>query len=165
MILRAPPKHLFVYGTLRDADLFAAVAGKPLECYHPRRARALNARVVHAAGEPMPLLRRGGPGITGLLLSGIDRQSWRRILFYESTDYRLATIGLRLLAGKRAFAVVFWPMQSIRSGFRSWNLREWQRASKQRALVAAREFMNYLDAPPGTDLDRAWREINADLAG
>ena len=164
MSLRAPPKKLFVYGTLCDAELFAAVAGRPITRFRPVAARAAQTRAVLAADEPMPLITRGNGVTKGLLLTEISGEAWRRIRFYEDDVYQLAPIRLQLRSGKRMGAFAFWPKRAARTWFRMWNFREWQRTEKMRALVAARQFMDYLDAPPGTDLDQVWRNIKSNLA-
>lgn len=161
MIARIPSRRLFVYGTLCDPDLFAAVAGRRLSKFHPLPARAPRTRAVLAATEPMPLLRRGGSLTKGLLLRRLDAEAWRRILFYEDDIYRLAPIKLVVRRDTEITAHAFWPKLGTPCRFHSWNLRDWQRVSKPRALVAAQQFMEYLDAPPGTDLTQVWRKIQA----
>jgi hypothetical protein len=159
MIARIPPQRLFVYGTLCDYDLFAIVAGKRLSRFYPVPARAPNTRAVLATDEPMPLLRRGGAATKGLLLRRMDAEAWRRILFYEDDVYGVSPVRLLIRRNTKIVAHAFWPKPATRYRIRSWNFREWQRVSKPRALVAARQFMEYLDAPPGTDLAQAWRNI------
>ncbi|MFZ1990188.1 MAG: gamma-glutamylcyclotransferase family protein [Alphaproteobacteria bacterium] len=159
MIARIPPQRLFVYGTLCDRDLFAAVAGKSLTCFYPMPARAPNTRTVLAADEAMPLLRRGGTVTKGLLLKRLDSEAWRRIRFYEDDVYRLSPVRLLIWRDTEVIAHAFWPKPATRYRFQSWNFRDWRRVRKPHALVAARQFMEYLDAPPGTDLAQVWRDI------
>lgn len=161
MSLRPPPKKLFVYGTLCDAELFAVVAGRPIARFHPAPARAPLTRATLAADEPMPLLTRGSGVTNGFLLTGLSGEAWRRIRFYEDDVYQLSPIRLQLRSGKRISAFAFWPKRAARTRFRVWNFREWQRTEKKCALAGARQFMEYLDAPPGTDLDQAWRNIKS----
>jgi hypothetical protein len=164
MIAHIPPQLLFVYGTLCDLDLFKAVTGKPLASFHPVPARAPNTRTVLAADEPMPLLRRGSGITRGLLLKRIDAETWRRIRFYEDDAYNLSIIRVLVRSDANVSARAFWPKRDTSFRFRPWNFREWQHVSKPSALVAARQFMEYLNAPPGTDLARAWRDIQANSA-
>jgi len=159
MIARIPPQRLFVYGTLCDRDLFAAVTGRPLTEFRPIPARAPNTRTSLAADEAVPLLRRGGATTRGLLLRRIDSEAWRRIRFYEDDTYRLRPVRLLIRRDINMIAHAFWPKPATKCLFQSWSFRKWQRVSKPRALVAARQFMEYLDAPPGTDLTQAWRDI------
>jgi hypothetical protein len=109
----------------------------------------------------MPFLTRASGLAKGLLLTGISGDAWRRIRFYEDDVYQLAPIRLHLRSGNPMGAFAFWPKRAARSRFRLWNFREWQRTEKNHALAGARQFMEYLDAPPGTDLDQVWRNIKS----
>lgn len=163
MSFLAPPRNLFIYGTLCDRDLFATVAGVPMARFWPSPASAPNIRAVFAADEPMPVIARGGGLTRGLVLRSLTAQAWRRICFYEDDVYRLAPIRVRSRSGNRIQAHAFWPRRGTPIAQWPWNFREWQRVHRPRALVAAQKFMEYFDAPAGTDLAQAWRDIKASL--
>jgi len=163
MIAHIPPCRLFVYGTLRDDELFEIVAGRPLSRFAPVLARGVNTLALSAMEEPMPLLIRSSSFTQGLLLRRVDDEAWRRIRFYEDDIYRCAPIHLHLASGNEIGAHAFWPRRGTPKKFRRWNFRDWQRISKRRAIAVAKRFMEYSNAPVGTDLAGAWRDIQASL--
>lgn len=84
---------LFVYGTLRDPDLLAAVLGRQLRSGGQHVARAPGFRAVHYPGRVYPaLIRVPGAAAEGLLL--IDLSPFERDLLdaFEGEEYRRTPI-------------------------------------------------------------------------
>ena len=161
---RAVPGRLFVYGTLLDRDLFGVVAGiaqhkcRPalaiLRGAHPARARAAGAPVLAAGGRTR-----------GVLLKGFTQRAWRRLCFYEDKEYAPRLVPVRLGGGNVVTAAVFYGTNRPGPRTVAWSVTRWRRHEKRTALARARLFMDYLQAPRGTDLDAAWRDIQRRVAG
>ena len=128
------------------------------------QSQALGVRAFLATDDPMPVIVRTGGLTKGLLLRGLTMHAWNRIRFFESDDYYCAGLHVSLAQGNSAQAFAFWPLRSLRRTAKPWNFRAWQRADKELALVAARQFMDYFGASAEVDLAEAWRRIKANLA-
>jgi Gamma-glutamyl cyclotransferase, AIG2-like len=156
----APPKHLFIYGTLCDPDLFRIVAGAPLRAFVPRRAIVIGARALFADGAAMPLLAQGSGAAPGLVLSGIDNRAWRRVCFYEDPDYAPKRVVARIPARSELMAAfAFVPTPAMRPTRKAWSPGAWTLRSKRRAAALARGYMAHFDAPLGVDLDAVWERL------
>lgn len=158
-----PPPHLFVYGSLRDGDIFALVTGRPQSAFRPVAARLPGAEIVHVRGETYPALRAGHGAAEGLALTGLDGESWSRLLFFEDTDYDLRAVEvLALPALNRLSCKTFWPVPALETG-PPWDFARWQRQDKAIALKATEYYMALYQDAEATDLDAAWQAIKSRL--
>jgi gamma-glutamylcyclotransferase (GGCT)/AIG2-like uncharacterized protein YtfP len=127
---------LFVYGTLRDPDLLAAVLGRPLRAGGQHIARAPGFRAVHYPGRIYPaLVRAPGTAAEGLLL--IDLSPFERDLLdaFEGEEYRRAP--LAALVEEDLFeADAYLPAITVSSAGADWSLSRWQAEHKPRVLGA-----------------------------
>jgi gamma-glutamylcyclotransferase (GGCT)/AIG2-like uncharacterized protein YtfP len=127
---------LFVYGTLRDPDLLAAVLGRPLRAGGQHVARAPGFRAVHYPGRIYPaLIRAPGAVAAGLLL--IDLSPFERDLLdaFEGEEYRRAP--LAALVEEDLFeADAYLPAITVANAAAEWSLSHWQAEHKPRVLGA-----------------------------
>ena len=127
---------LFVYGTLRDPDLLAAVLGRPLRAGGQHVARAPGFRAVHYPGRIYPALVRA-PGIAaeGLLL--IDLSPFERDLLdaFEGDEYRRAPVAA-LVEEDLFEADAYLPAITVPNTGMDWSLFNWQTRHKPRVLGA-----------------------------
>lgn len=127
---------LFVYGTLRDPDLLAAVLGRPLRTGAQHIARAPGFRAVHYPGRIYPaLIRAPGAAAEGLLL--IDLTPFERDLLdaFEGEEYRRAP--LAALVEEDLFeADAYLPAIAVPNTGADWLLADWQARHKPRVLGA-----------------------------
>lgn len=127
---------LFVYGTLRDPDLLAAVLGRELRPGGQHVARAPGFRAVHYPGRIYPaLIRVPGAAAEGLLL--IDLTSFERDLLdaFEGDEYRRAP--LAAMVEEDLFeADAYLPAISVPNVGEDWSLESWQTTHKPRVLGA-----------------------------
>ncbi len=129
---------LFVYGTLRDPDLLAAVLGRPLRPETMHVARAPGFCAVHYPGRIYPaLIRVPGAAAAGLLLT--DLTTFERDLLdaFEGEEYRRETIAAMLADEPELHeADAYIPAIAVPNPGEDWLLADWQRLHKPRVLGA-----------------------------
>lgn len=127
--------QLFLYGTLRDGDVFGAVTGRPHGAFSPRRLRLAGFRAAQLAAAPFPaLVPAPGTGADGLALAGLDAATLARLARYEGPGYRLAR--LRRLGADSLLA--FLPVGGLEILAEDWRIAEWAAAHKAELLAALR---------------------------
>jgi gamma-glutamylcyclotransferase (GGCT)/AIG2-like uncharacterized protein YtfP len=128
------PLPLFVYGTLRDDDVFTAVVGRTLAAYGPRPAQApgYQARVVR--GEVYPgLAVAPGRAAPGLVLDGLDQGALARLDRFEGDGYRRRPLDVHV-GTARVAAEVYLPLDPACLSEITWTLEEWRHTGKARFL-------------------------------
>lgn len=130
------PLPLFVYGTLRDPDLVAAVLGRRLQTVYP--ARAPGWRAVHYPGRVYPaLVRAPGAAAQGLLITGLSPFERDLLDAYEGEEYRRTPIATMLLDGPELHeADAYLPVAAVPTDAHEWSLSRWQAEHKPRVLVS-----------------------------
>ena len=117
---------LFVYGTLRDADLLGAVLGRlpgPGGC---QAAAAPGFRAVHYPGRVYPaLVRAPGSAAPGLLL--IDLTPFERDLLdaFEGAEYRREPVAV-IVDAALFEADAYLPAIAVPKDAHEWSLSRWQ---------------------------------------
>ncbi len=129
---------LFVYGTLRDPELLAAVLGRPLRRERIHTARAPGYRAVHYPGRIYPaLIRAPGAAAEGLLLTDLTPFERDLLDAFEGDEYRRATIAAMLADEPELHeADAYIPAVAIADEGEDWSLDHWQRLHKSRVLGA-----------------------------
>jgi hypothetical protein len=126
-------RRLFVYGTLRDPELFRAVAGRPLAAFSPRPLRLAGFRSARLAHAPFPALAAAaGASAAGLVLSGVDRGTLARLVRYEGPVYELRCVR------ERGALLAFVPRLDVEIAAEDWRFEEWRRTGKTAMLCALR---------------------------
>jgi nudix-type nucleoside diphosphatase (YffH/AdpP family) len=151
--------RLFLYGTLRDVDLFARVAG-------PGSGRQVDVAwldghgVERVAGSELPMIvAREGARAEGVLCEGLSEAQRARLDLYEvAFGYRVEAVVVGTAAGAVPALVYFPPAQQESSGA-AWSLERWQARERAAALFAAEE-MDAHDPPlEAGELVRQWPMI------
>src|SRR5690606_35152445 len=132
------PLPLFVYGTLRDLDLVAAVLGRPLHVSAVHAARAPGWRAVHYPGRSYPaLVRAPGAAAEGLLVTGLTPFERDLLDAYEGDEYRRAPVATMLVDEPELHeADAYLPALAIPTDAHEWSLSRWQMEHKARALIS-----------------------------
>jgi len=134
---RRDPLPLFVYGTLRDPDLFAAVLGRgvPAGRIHPARAPGFRA-VAYPSRTYPALLRSPGVAAVGLLVLGLSPFERDLLDAYEGDEYRRSPIAAMLADEPELHeADAYLPAVTIPADAHDWSLSRWQAEHKRRAIV------------------------------
>lgn len=129
-----PP--LFLYGTLRDPDILAAVLGRAVPAADLVAASAPDCAAVYFPDRVYPaLVPRRGAAAPGLLLqvTAADRMA---LDAFEGKEYRRGPLQVESGLGPVA-AEVYWPAIAIAAGAPDWTLERW--AGEHKRQVLARE--------------------------
>lgn len=131
------PLPLFVYGTLRDPDLVAAVLGRPLRADSVHAARAPGWRAVHYPGRSYPaLVRAPGVAAEGLLLTRLTAFERDLLDAYEGDEYRRGPVATMLADEPELHeADAYLPALAIPTDAHEWSLSRWQLEHKAQALI------------------------------
>lgn len=150
---------LFLFGSLRDAELFERVAGRPMADYRVDPAVLVDHRTERAANEAYPVLV-GAPGARaeGLVVRGLHVEIIDRISFYETTDYRLEAIEV-LVDGVVVAARCYHATEILPSSGEWWCLETWRRTGKPLAMHAAEIAMSWYGRIGLEEVYRIWPDI------
>jgi gamma-glutamylcyclotransferase (GGCT)/AIG2-like uncharacterized protein YtfP len=127
---------LFLYGTLRDADILAAVLGRIVPETDLVTAHAPDYAAVYFPGQVYPaLVARPGSVAPGLLLAP-TADDLAALDAFEGDEYRRGPL-LAVTAEGPVTADVYWPDIAVAPSALDWTLENWSREHKP--LVLARE--------------------------
>lgn len=162
-----PAEPLFVFGTLLDAEVLGEVLGESRAAGEAKlqgRTSPVRTRSAHLAGysavvltgQHYPVLRQSpGDRVPGQLLDGLTREHWRRLVWFEGSQYDVdhcridvgtTTIDARVFASENRTLTTDAP----------WRLDHWQKTHKADYLVRARLWMRQLDAVDSLPDDVVW---------
>ena len=127
---------LFVYGTLQDADVLAAVLGRAVEGTSLRRATAPGCRAVAYPGRVYPgLVASPGDAAPGHVIHGLLPLDLAALDAFEGDEYRRGTIEV-MLDGHAAPAQTYWPTITISALAPVWSLSDWTVQHKPSVITA-----------------------------
>lgn len=127
---------LFVYGTLQDPDVLAAVLGRPVDVGALAPAQAPGHHAVTYPGRVYPaLVAASGAIAPGLLIDGLDTLDLAVLDAFEGDEYRRAEIDITQ-AGRTLRAQVYLPAIAIAPDAAPWSLVDWTKRHKP-AVIAA----------------------------
>lgn len=137
---------LFLFGTLRDPELLALVAGRDASRLHIEPAVANDRIALRIRNEDYPILvERKGAVAEGLLLVNVDREAFERLYFFEEVfGYDLRDIQVRTDEGARTAKVFVTNDPSI-TGDEPWDMAAWRRDSHEVSLQVAAEIMSIFE--------------------
>ena len=146
---------VFVYGTLRDADLRRAVAGTSGDVVS---AVLRGHAVLPVDGDVVPLIRaaadRDAPGLLwrGLTADQMDRLS----LFEGAYGYDLVTVTVALPDGAQIEALMWRPPATLAAGAGEWSFDAWRDRCAPTTVAAARELFAQRPRPAADRLRWQW---------
>ena len=133
---------LFVYGSMRDADVRALVLGSDRPEVRTEPAWMSGAAAARVPGESYPhLVPTEGARAPGEVLYGLGETGLDRIRFFEGDEYALVECEVERASGERIAAVHFGGVAIPRASVVAWSLEQWQASEKARFLSMAREYM------------------------
>ncbi len=133
---------LFVYGSMRDADVRALVLGSDRPEVRTEPAWMPGAAAARVPGESYPyLVPIEGARAPGEVLHGLGETYLDRIRFFEGDEYALVECSVERASGERVAAMHFGGVAMAQPPIVAWSLEQWQASEKARFLSMAREYM------------------------
>ena len=146
-----PGRPLFVYGTLRDMDLFTAVLGRRPDRRNVAAAVAPGWRVVFLPGRSYPaLISAAGGRAEGEIVLGLSRAENALLDAFEGDEYRRAVVPV-LVEGEMHEADGYLPTAPVGQEAEPWVLARWQAEHKAAALAGG--------APAAAEIRRRLRAV------
>ena len=116
---------LFVYGTLQDPDVLAAVLGRPVDMSGLRLASAHGYRAVTYPGRVYPaLVPAPGAVAPGLIVDSLQALDVAVLDAFEGDEYRREAISV-LLDNQVRLAETYLPVIAIAADTPAWSLVDW----------------------------------------
>ena len=133
---------LFVYGSMRDADVLALVLGSDRPEVRTEPAWMPGAFAARVPGESYPhLVPTEGARAPGEVLYGLGETCMDRIRFFEGDEYALVECEVERASGERIAAVHFGGVAIPPAPAVAWSLEQWQASEKARFLAMVRKYM------------------------
>ena len=133
---------LFVYGSMRDAEVRALVLGSDRPQVRTEPAWMPGVTTARVPEESYPhLVPLEGARAPGELLHGLGETCLDRIRFFEGDEYALVECEVERASGERIAAVYFRGVGIPLTPVVAWSLGQWQASEKARFLPMAREYM------------------------
>ena len=133
---------LFVYGSMRDADVRALVLGRTPRAIRIESAWMSGVTVALVPGESYPyLVSAEGERALGELIHGLDEECLDRVLFFEGDEYASAECTVERTGGERVAAMHFGGIAIPAAPVVPWSLERWQAREKSRFILMTREYM------------------------
>jgi gamma-glutamylcyclotransferase (GGCT)/AIG2-like uncharacterized protein YtfP len=127
---------LFLYGTLQDRDILAAVLGQAPSPVQLVAATAPDCAAVYFPDRLYPaLVKRAGSVAKGMLLR-VTQEDLAALDAFEGDDYVRGAVPVMTAVGPQA-AQAYWPAIAVTPSAQDWTLERWTREHKP--LVLARE--------------------------
>ncbi|MFO1119477.1 MAG: gamma-glutamylcyclotransferase family protein [Rhodospirillales bacterium] len=137
--------RFFFYGTLMDPLILSAVLRRPVDARRLRPAMLAGfRRVLHRSATYPVLIADTTAEVDGILASGLTGRDARRLVAYEGSDYRLASLPVRVAAGGTVSAGVFLPVLGEVASTLLWDFGTWRRQYRKQFL---RQIRRSRDAP------------------
>lgn len=128
-------RPLFVYGTLRDPDLLAAVLGRALRAGEAVAGVAPGFRATHYHDRIYPALIRAPGGVAyGLVLLGLSPFERDLLDAFEVAEYGRAIVPV-MIGEELHETDAYLPRVAVAAGD-PWSLERWQARHKPQALRA-----------------------------
>jgi gamma-glutamylcyclotransferase (GGCT)/AIG2-like uncharacterized protein YtfP len=129
---------LFVYGTLRDADILAAVLARPIAIAALRRAIAPGYCTVYFPNRVYPaLVPAAEAAARGLLIEGLGVQDQMVLDVFEGEEYRRETIDVTVEC-THLRADAYLPVLAIDPAAPEWSLEDWTARHKPAVMATER---------------------------
>ena len=146
--------HIFLYGTLRDAQLLSIVAGLV-----PSEEVALGDHwVARHVDAPLPMIcARAGMVARGDLHRDVSDEALARLDAYELPfDYMRQEVTVRDARGQEVAAMSYFPSVTIAASQMPWDIDEWRADRHAVSLRVAQEFARQNPMLDHDALRRAW---------
>ena len=151
---------LFVYGSMRDAEVRELVLGGDRSDIRTEPAWMPGAAVAIVPEESYPyLVSVDGGQACGELIHGLDAQCLDRILFFEGDEYACVECTVERTGGERIPAVHFGGVAIPEAPVVPWSLEQWQAKEKDRFLAMTREYMGLWRRATRAEAEALWQRL------
>lgn len=130
----APRFDVFVYGTLMDGDVLAAVLNTPkIPAARLSPATLKGHRRFALKGRAYPsLVADASASVEGVVFQGCSPKEWQKLLAYEDVEYTCATVQVEIGTQARAARVFLGGPQHLRlDAGHDWSFMDWTRRHKR----------------------------------
>ena len=151
---------LFVYGSMRDADVRAVVLGRDRPDIRTESAWMPDAAVALVPGESYPhLVSANDARAPGELIHGLDEPCLDRILFFEGDEYACVECTVERAGGERIAAMHFGGVAIPEAPLVPWSLEQWQEREKAGFLSMTREYMAVWRRATRAEAEALWQRL------
>ena len=151
---------LFVYGSMRDADVRALVLGPGCPEVRAEPAWMPGAAAALVPGESYPyLVSVEGARAPGEVLHGLDETCLDRIHFFEGDEYAFAECVIERAGGERIGAMHFGGVAIPQAPVVAWSLERWQANEKVQFLSMTREYMAGWRRATRAEAEALWQRL------
>ena len=151
---------LFVYGSMRDADVRAIVLGRTPPELRTEPAWLSGVATAVVPGESYPyLVPAEGARAPGELIHGLDETCLDRIRFFEGYEYAMFESVAERAGGQRVAAMYFGGVSIPEAPVVRWSLEKWQAREKARFLAMTREYMALWRREKPARAEEIWRRL------
>jgi len=155
---------LFVFGTLMDDEVLAAVSGMSLSDLqlNPAVATGFMRRLV--LGESFPVLvPTADEKVSGLLIEGLSQEALDRCSFFEGDEYRLQDLQVERLPDSHSHlisgvvdAVYFADTDIYELDAKDWSIERWRIDDKPDFIPRLNHYMSFFGKLSTTEADKHW---------
>lgn len=151
---------LFVYGTMRDADVRALVLGRAAPAARVEPAWIPGVAAALVPGESYPyLVSVDGARVAGELICGLDERCLDRILFFEGDEYVFVECVVERASGERVAAMHFGGLAIPEAPVVTWSLDQWRAQEKSRFLSMTHEYMALWRRSTRVQAETQWQRL------
>ena len=151
---------LFVYGSMRDAEVRALVLGRECPALRIEPAWMPGAAVALVPGESYPyLVAADGARAPGELIHGLDEAGLDRVLFFEGDEYAFTECEVERAGGERVAAMHFGGVAIPEAPVVPWSLGQWQAREKARFVSMTREYMAVWRRATRAEAEALWQRL------
>ena len=145
----------FFFGTLRDADILAAVLGRTIA--PGLGARLEGYRLAPVLGEQYPtLVAASAEQVEGTIAEGLDTSDAAKLAFFEGDEYFASPHTVLTSADARLSALVFIARAPLAIGTENWDFSTWLLDHKADFLAHTRRWMAHYPTGAPAEAERDW---------
>jgi len=154
--------NIFLFGTLRSEKIFKAVLNQPMHSFTISSCIAKRAKLKKMKDENYPVLIRTEydlDHVKGAVIHNLDKNFLKRILFFESIEYKLDDIDVETkgdLTSVKYFALDQKQVTSEDWIYAEWH-KNWENWDYECALVWMKYFNQFKNCPE--EAEKLWPEM------
>ena len=150
---------LFVYGSMLDPDVRSIILGDSTQQVTLVTANLPDHVCLKLPDESYPVLSAESGCVThGAILLGLDENSWDRMNFFESDEFKLVEISV-LSQGRISPALCYGAGAIMQGAKQPWTLEHWQANHKEVFLGMIKPYMALYGKADLEAAEALWQEL------